>query len=336
MFLRIFTTYWAPNSLFQTPYGESDVVWVSVNVGDSPYQGDAHVIAARGGPVFLIDGGQFSKGRELLLPFLKRYGITHIDKAFITHAHNDHYGGIIELLESGYLISELYWDEPNSKFCEGDSPWGCVASDIERLKQISFSLRMEVKSISGFTAFDLGPYARFEKVFSTIAEKCPTEKCTMNDLSLISKLEIGGNRILFAGDLDKNIGGWLSNRDSSELRAKFLKFPHHGASPLPPNSFLEKVSPEVVVVPAYYSLWCSEQNKTGREWLLARKNTRIYVGGAHGHIFIHFFKDGRTWTGTQFNLVLPLSCDSSKVQRYFDRDLLTPREVCHQCTRRAQ
>jgi competence protein ComEC len=61
------------------------------------------------------DGWQagFNAGRDLIIPFLTRSGIKEIDTVFISHAHYDHFGGLMwlkdhfpikKLVDSGYVF----------------------------------------------------------------------------------------------------------------------------------------------------------------------------------------------------------------------------------------
>lgn len=67
-------------------------------------QGDCICIQTDGGETYLFDGGSSSKGgvgKYILIPYLKYYGIHHIDAVFVSHPDEDHCNGIMELLEIG-------------------------------------------------------------------------------------------------------------------------------------------------------------------------------------------------------------------------------------------
>ena len=65
-------------------------------------QGDATLIVARAaGDKFeavLIDGGNRSDGREIVLPYLRSLGLDRLDLVVATHFHADHIGGIDEVI----------------------------------------------------------------------------------------------------------------------------------------------------------------------------------------------------------------------------------------------
>ncbi len=65
-------------------------------------QGNAGVILYQDTAV-IIDAGSSSRknvGKDILLPFLKFHGIRVVEAAFVTHPDEDHYNGVLELMES--------------------------------------------------------------------------------------------------------------------------------------------------------------------------------------------------------------------------------------------
>src|SRR4051812_25835027 len=45
-------------------------------------------------------GANFNAGRDLIAPFLRQHAITEIDIVFLSHAHYDHFGGLIWLKDN--------------------------------------------------------------------------------------------------------------------------------------------------------------------------------------------------------------------------------------------
>jgi len=66
-------------------------------------QGDAIFIRFPNGKTMLVDGGirtqHMDMGTRVVLPFLRSQGISHIDVVVGSHAHSDHIGGLIAVLE---------------------------------------------------------------------------------------------------------------------------------------------------------------------------------------------------------------------------------------------
>jgi beta-lactamase superfamily II metal-dependent hydrolase len=94
-----------PSSIEQ-PYAQNlnAIIYTMIDVCGEPYQGDAHILRFANGLVYAIDAGQGSK----FTTYLKNNNITAIDKFFISHAHKDHYNGIIN--EGGHWGQVYFLD----------------------------------------------------------------------------------------------------------------------------------------------------------------------------------------------------------------------------------
>jgi len=71
-------------------------------------QGDAAFIVLPGGRTMLVDGGPPGAGERLIGPFLRHRGIGRVDWIVATHLHDDHVGGLVELLrDPSITVGEL-------------------------------------------------------------------------------------------------------------------------------------------------------------------------------------------------------------------------------------
>jgi len=88
-----------------------------INVSSQNLVGDAHLIKFTNGQVYVIDtGNEGDSGGKKLVSYLKKDRINKIDKLFISHAHRDHYGGLIDLLNSSIVVREIYFNIPDKCF----------------------------------------------------------------------------------------------------------------------------------------------------------------------------------------------------------------------------
>jgi len=62
-------------------------------------EGDSTLIRTKQGEIVVIDGGRSGSGRRAILPYLRKKGWTTIDWLFISHGHADHWAGIAEISE---------------------------------------------------------------------------------------------------------------------------------------------------------------------------------------------------------------------------------------------
>lgn len=86
-------THPEPGAL-QSPEEPSPLRIIALDVG----QGDATLIIAPTGERMLIDAGPEGSGRSAILPLFESLGVEELNHIIITHYHDDHYGGLAELL----------------------------------------------------------------------------------------------------------------------------------------------------------------------------------------------------------------------------------------------
>lgn len=223
------------------PRGELQVTFLAIG------QGDATLVRWPGGRTALIDGGPPGQG---LLLTLRRMGIRRLDEVVLSHAHPDHYGGLIPVL------AEL-------------SVGRLRAASVPREMDVS---RTRVRRDAVSPIVLLGPPADF------VAEE--------NDLSLVTAIRFGRRRFLFPGDAEA-LGEASLVVDAAmsglDLRADVLKVGHHGSRTSTTSAFLAAVAPEIAVIP------CGEQNRYGHphpEVLARLGGVRVYRTDEDGNVTI--------------------------------------------------
>ncbi|MEG2381350.1 MAG: MBL fold metallo-hydrolase [Oscillospiraceae bacterium] len=160
--------------------------YVSVNFIDVK-QGDSSFINTPKGNHILIDGGDVSFGKGAVKQFMVSRGIHDLDVAFVTHCHEDHATGIIELIESGFSIK---------KVCvhgSGDH------NDLgKRLLKVASEHGVEVEFLK------VGDVLEFDDVTMTILapENMFIEKGKVdeNESSLVIRMDYAKNSVLFTGE----------------------------------------------------------------------------------------------------------------------------------------
>ena len=103
-------------------------------------------------------------------------------------------------------------------------------------------------------------------------------------MSLVMKLSHGGFRILFTGDLNEDVGGYLAEY-SDKLAADVLKIPHHGIEPVTPELFFEKVAPRWGLVSTPAKFWLSNMSAKVKRWFVER-NIPVYASGLLGNVSV--------------------------------------------------
>ncbi|MBD3289919.1 DNA internalization-related competence protein ComEC/Rec2 [candidate division KSB1 bacterium] len=198
-------------------------------------QGDASFIRFPNGTNMLIDGGDCTEyvnaGQRHVLPFLKRQGIGKIDILMLSHADNDHVGGlpyILRNIEVGRVIDS--GREADHEF-------------YRDYRHLIDSLKIDYQSMKAcevvLEARDLGVF-----VFNP---KDSLQYDDINNASLVLKIIYGDVSFLYTGDIEEPAEEYLlCYRDA--LRCNVLKVAHHGSNTSSMDEFLHYANPEYAVI----------------------------------------------------------------------------------------
>ncbi|MFH0778821.1 MAG: DNA internalization-related competence protein ComEC/Rec2 [Candidatus Eisenbacteria bacterium] len=200
-------------------------------------QGDACAIRLSDGRVVLVDGGESSEewdcAERVLLPYLRSTGRRSFDLAIVSHFHSDHAAGILRLIERRLVR-------------------GVVVADVDTMTFLSKSIRrlagernVSLQRVAGGDSL-VGGGAKMFFLHPTGLACRDTSSASMNDSSLVFSLESGGCRILFTGDVGKEVMGVLGAR-LGRGAVTVLKVPHHGSRLGLCHEFMARVRPDFAV-----------------------------------------------------------------------------------------
>ncbi|MFT3780611.1 MAG: MBL fold metallo-hydrolase [Nibricoccus sp.] len=268
-----------------------------INVQGSQGQADCHLLEFPGGKRVLIDVAEGWDAKGAAVAYFKTNKIDHLDLVILSHFHWDHYGKLVDLISSGVKVDRVALNLPASReIADAEKPWGCNWDDVQAvLRFLSdhnipyFIPRIGERLLNikrGETVTALDVVCLYDGVCT------PVGKTDINDTSIIVRLTHGPTKVLFTGDLNQRLGGWLATSDF-DLKSDILKVPHHGTEGLPPNEFFAKVDPKVAMVPSPKELWFSLRSKRPREWFAERK-IPVYVNGICGTVKVEMNDTGYT------------------------------------------
>ncbi len=208
------------------------------NVGD----GDSILIQTPNKRVILIDGGTcayrdspFDAAEEVILPFLKKEGISKIDTMILTHGHSDHVGGLVTILEKGFPVGEVlesgirHTSYTYQRFLQAIEDRGIPYHVIQVGDRLSWGKGIEVEVLSPLKPF-----------FET--------HDALNNNSLVLRLTYHKVSLLFTADITWEAEERLVKTYREGLRATILKVPHHGRATSNTIPFVNAVHPEIAII----------------------------------------------------------------------------------------
>ena len=192
-------------------------------------QGDSELIELPNGEVMLIDGGNRDDS-EFLVEYIKNLHISKIDYVVATHPHEDHIGGLPEVIKT-FDIGKIYMPKKtaNTRIFES------LVSEIKNkgLKITEANSGMNILDEKDLNISILAP-------ISTSYEK-------INDYSIVSKLKYKDISLLFTGDAERESEKQLLQSEM-DLSADLLKIGHHGSNTSSSDEFLDEVKPKYAVI----------------------------------------------------------------------------------------
>jgi competence protein ComEC len=210
-------------------------------------------------------------------------GFKRLDVVALTHAHQDHLGGLVAILQN-FQVGQL-WIGREVDSAEQRQLEALVVANGTR---VIHELRGNTFDWDGLRGTFLWPQIAAEKL-------APSAK---NDDSLVVRVQYGERSIPLPGDAEKAAErSILAESDAQSLAADVLKIGHHGSKNSTTPEFLEAVSPGLAIISA------GEENPYGHPspTLVERleQNSVPYLrtdtSGA-----IHAFTDGKTLEVTCF------------------------------------
>ena len=269
------------------------LIWTSIHVSGKSRSGDAHLLSLPDGTFFLIDTGYEEFTETDLLPSLDKLGVSKLTGVLITHAHKNHYGGLLKLAQR-YPIETVYFNVPDDAICLKEIKYKrCDPEHIATMMSEVSKLSKVVQLKSGDRLIDLVDHRlQLDVVHHSDSAEEPflenragKKRFSVNDSSIVSRLSYGDMSILFPGDAGSFIGKYLSDNLSSQLDSTLLAAPHHGVNDMPGNSFLDAVSPELIVVSISPPPFAGQRGKALRDY--ARNvDIPLYVTGYGGSVSI--------------------------------------------------
>ena len=176
--------------------------------------------------VMLIDAGTNEEG-ETVVNYLKNLGITKIDYVIGTHPHEDHIGGLDDVINN-FNIGQIYMPK--------------IETTTKTFEDVLDAI--ETKNLT-VTAPNKGDKIELGQAEGEFMTEPILDEDNLNVSSLVLRLEFGNTSYLFMGDAEEE-----NEETINWPKTDVLKVGHHGSSTSSSESFLEQVQPKYAIIMA--------------------------------------------------------------------------------------
>lgn len=198
--------------------GKLNVYFFNVGQADS-------ILIENDGKYMLIDAGNNADGKKIV-KHLKSLGVEKIDHLVATHAHEDHIGGMDDVINN-FTVDKFYMSDVVTTTKTFDD----MITALEN-RNVSVTIPKEND------VFLLGS-CKMEVVH------LGDENDDLNDSSIIIRGLFGNKSFLFMGDASSKVEKQILN---DNIDSDVLKVGHHGSKYSSSISFLKKVTPDIAVI----------------------------------------------------------------------------------------
>ena len=229
--------FWEP---FPPAVRPGQLEMTAIDVG----QGDSILMVFPDGKRLLVDGGgltafghtqrtNLDTGEDVVAPYLWDRGFHNVDAIALSHAHEDHIGGLTALV-ADFRPKELWTG------ATPESPAWRALREQAKLRGIR-TMPMTAPHHFAFGGAEI-------EVLAPLSDYVPADTPKNND-SLVLRVRYGRHSFLLSGDVERQVEGRMLGENELQHN-DVLKVAHHGSRTSTTEEFLSAVTPSFAVISA--------------------------------------------------------------------------------------
>ena len=230
------------------------------------------------GVTALVDCGTRSTGRDAV-EYLKELEVTKLDYVIGTHPHDDHMGGMYEIITNFEVGTVII---PDSSDGEITANW--YIKLITELNKGNYTVDYPEKG----DIFSLG-----DATMQVLSAETDVSGNT-NNYSIVMKISFGQMDIIMTGDAETEIEDRILE-SGAEIDAEILKVGHHGSDTSSSEAFLDAVSPEYGLISCKVGNKYEHPIKSTME-NLEERNIDVYRTDESGSVIMTITTDDVTFS----------------------------------------
>lgn len=220
-----FLVYIIPNKL--------EITFVDVGQGDCIY------IQTPKGKNILIDGGgshQKTKdvGEDIVVPYLRKNGISKIDLMILSHIHRDHIGGLLCVLDhlkvNTLMIGTEYYQ----------------SEDLDSMKEKCINQKTKICHVKKDDTINIDEHI-YIKILHPSKQLITGTRDDTNNNCLVALMVYKDKHILFTGDIEEEAEREIL-KNYKNLSVDVLKVAHHGSRFSSTDNFIKSIKPKIGIV----------------------------------------------------------------------------------------
>lgn len=183
------------------------------------------ILIEKSGEYMLIDAGNNEDGSKLV-KYFKDLGIDKFKIVVGTHAHEDHIGGMDDIIKN-FTIESFYMPD--------------VITTTKTFEDVLDAL--EAKQIPFQTPEENSELTLSDSTIKVLSVNSTADN--LNETSIVLRLQYKTTSFLFMGDAESKTESKILNKD---IKSDVLKVGHHGSKTSTTLSFLNKVAPTYAII----------------------------------------------------------------------------------------